>query len=280
MSDRAFEDWGDRLLAAARDLPYPPTPDLSTRLREPLRDRRRARTARLRALAWTAAAVIVLVIATILLVPPVRAAVLEFLQVGVVRIFLVEPTPTPTATPAPATETPAMPAATRPPPTPTPYILTSLLDLSGEISLEQALDELEFSILLPSDPPDIGLPDRVYLQDQDGQVLILVWTDPQQPDRAVLSLHAIGAGSWAITKMGPVVVEQTTVNGLEAYWAVGPYPLRLTNGAMDFRRLVQGNVLIWEQDGITYRLECNLSMEEAVQIAESLRPLPRPSPTP
>jgi hypothetical protein len=40
---------------------------------------------------------------------------------------------------------------------------------------------------------------------------------------------------------------------------------------MDFRRLVEGQVLIWEADGITYRLETELSMEEAVAIAESLK---------
>jgi hypothetical protein len=38
----------------------------------------------------------------------------------------------------------------------------------------------------------------------------------------------------------------------------------------DQRRLVSGHVLIWEEDGLTYRLETDLSMEEAVAIAESL----------
>jgi hypothetical protein len=33
---------------------------------------------------------------------------------------------------------------------------------------------------------------------------------------------------------------------------------------------VDGNTLIWEEQGITYRLESNLSLEEAVKIAESL----------
>jgi hypothetical protein len=34
--------------------------------------------------------------------------------------------------------------------------------------------------------------------------------------------------------------------------------------------VVEGNILIWEQGGITYRLETNLPLEEAVKIAESL----------
>lgn len=37
------------------------------------------------------------------------------------------------------------------------------------------------------------------------------------------------------------------------------------------RGLIEGNVLVWEQDGITYRLESALPLEEAVRVAESLR---------
>ena len=106
-------------------------------------------------------------------------------------------------------------------------------------------------------------------------MLFLVWTDPQHPDQVRLSLHAIGPGSWAVTKMGPVVIDQTQVNGREALWAEGPYPLRLTNGDLDFRRLVDGHVLIWEQDNLTYRLESDLDMDEAIKVAESLTPISR-----
>jgi hypothetical protein len=40
---------------------------------------------------------------------------------------------------------------------------------------------------------------------------------------------------------------------------------------MDLRRLIDGRVLIWEQGSITYRLETDLEMDEAVKIAESLK---------
>jgi hypothetical protein len=33
--------------------------------------------------------------------------------------------------------------------------------------------------------------------------------------------------------------------------------------------LVRGNVLIWSLEGVTYRLETTLSLEEALRIAES-----------
>jgi hypothetical protein len=48
----------------------------------------------------------------------------------------------------------------------------------------------------------------------------------------------------------------------------------LFNGDLQYRRMIDGQVLIWEGDGITYRLETDLSLEEAIRIAESLEPLP------
>ncbi len=75
--------------------------------------------------------------------------------------------------------------------------------------------------------------------------------------------------------MEPVVIDQTQVNGLDALWTEGPYPLHLSNGDTDIRRLVAGHVLIWEQNGLTYRLESDLKMDEAVKVAESLHPLQR-----
>ena len=35
--------------------------------------------------------------------------------------------------------------------------------------------------------------------------------------------------------------------------------------------MVDGNVLIWYADDITYRLESDLPMEEAIKVAEFLR---------
>ena len=63
------------------------------------------------------------------------------------------------------------------------------------------------------------------------------------------------------------------VNGQRAIWTVGPYPLRLYNGDIEFTRLIKGHVLIWQEGDITYRLETDLSLEEAVKIAESLQPI-------
>jgi hypothetical protein len=54
-------------------------------------------------------------------------------------------------------------------------------------------------------------------------------------------------------------------------WAEGPYLLQLSGGDIDLRRLVEGHVLIWTDGPITYRLETDLTLDEAVRIAESLK---------
>ena len=78
----------------------------------------------------------------------------------------------------------------------------------------------------------------------------------------------------AIEKMQPQVIQETSVNGRRAVWTVGPYPLRLRNGELDFTRLIEGYVLIWTEGKVTYRLETNQSLEDAVKTAESLEPVP------
>ena len=162
-------------------------------------------------------------------------------------------------------------------PTPSPRTSAPLIPilerLAGELTLAEAQQTVGYPILLPSYPPDLGEPDRVFVQDAGGTMTILIWIDPQQPSQVLMSLHMIPPGSWAIDKMDPDLVQETTVNGQRAIWAVGPYPIRFSNGNLDFVRLIDGHVLIWEEGNITYRLETDLDLEEAIRVAESLEPI-------
>jgi hypothetical protein len=272
MDEQTFEIIERRVRNTARRLPYPNTPDLSRVLTVQQAARRRDRSRIRQRTAWVAASVLVIILLASLATPSVRAAVLEFLQIGVVRIFQVAPAPLPEA---PVTATP-LPAVTGTPsrshtPEPAPADLVSILDLEGQTTLEDARAKVSFPIRLPTYPPDLGSPDHVILQDHTGSVLILVWTLPEDPDQARLSLHTIQPGSWTVEKVKPVFVQETTVNGRAAVWAVGPYIVRLVNGDLDVRRLIEGNVLIWTEGGLTYRLETDLPIEEAIRIAESLK---------
>ena len=209
-------------------------------------------------LTWVLFALIIIA-GGLLAVPPVRAHILEFLQVGAVRIFLGEPVEGPALTRVPDGSSPAQ------------ALIPSLQIIAGEIDLQTAQEQVPFPIPLPGYPADLGEPDLVFLQDMAGPFLVLVWMDPCLPDQVRLSLHLIGPGSYALGKSMPRTVEMTRVNGQPAVWAEGLYILTMMNGGVENYRLLDGHVLIWEESGLTYRLETDLSMEEAIRIAESLR---------
>jgi hypothetical protein len=129
---------------------------------------------------------------------------------------------------------------------------------------------------VPTCPGDLGEPDRVYLQDMNGPVVVLVWIEPGNPDRARLSLHALGPGTYARKFVGEVVRE-AEVGGRRALWTRGEHLLQFEHAGRVIdgtRRLVQGNTLIWTRGAVTYRLETGLPLREAVKIAESLRQAP------
>jgi hypothetical protein len=265
--------WQTNLLAVARALPYPPTPDVRAtviaRLGAPAGARRPVPARPVR-LAWVLAATLVVVaLLALLAVPSVRAVVLDFLQIGAVRIF-VSPTIEPTLNRTPvATGTPAAVTAT---PSPTP--LLSVLDLAGQTTLDDARRRADFTIRLPAYPPDLGQPDVVFVQDVEGRVVILVWLEPSDRSTVRLSLEFINSSvvfdkTISVAKGSPNM-EFAQVAGQTAIWTTGPYILETRAGAYQQQRLIQGHVLIWTDGVLTYRLETNLTMDEAVRIAESL----------
>jgi hypothetical protein len=215
-----------------------------------------------------AAGLALLVLLMLIAVPGVRANVLAFLRIGTIRIAVSQPTAT-TLQPPPTSAAIAGAA------TATPVIkpLTSVLDLAGATTLAEAQRRAPFTIRLPSYPPDLGAPQRVFFQDLGGPAVVLVWMDPAQPDRVRLSLHQLSSTTFA-QKGQPSAITQTEVNGHEALWTDGPYMLEYLRGNQvpyGTRRLVSGHVLLWEEQNITYRLETDLSIDQAVQIAKSLR---------
>jgi hypothetical protein len=259
------EQWEEMIRQTARSLPYPPTPNVVERVTAQLaKNRTQKHSAQWRPL-WVTAIILALLIG-LWSVPPVRAAILEFLQIGAVRIWLVEPTPTPVPTAEPAGVTPVNTRR----PTPTP--LVSLFNLAGKTTLAEAEAQVDYSIPLPTYPADLGQPDGVFVQDMNGAVVVLVWLNPERPDEAQYTLHILSNNAVA-EKMNPRVVMTTTVNGNPAAWTVGPYLLVYGEGRGEdwaSHYLVTGRVLIWEADGLTYRLESNLPLEEAIRMAESL----------
>lgn len=283
MSERRELEHLERLLReeAAR-FAYPPTPDIARAVRRltPERGRQRDRPAR----RWRSVAVVVaLVLLVLLAVPEVRAGLRVLLQFGPFRFVPAAPTAgpppmAPTAGPAPGqptvTVSRATPPATRTPPRPTPGRFGPPLDLIGRTTLDAARQRVPFR--LPTYPPGIGPPDAVFVQELAGRIAILVWLEPGTTDRVRFSLHVL-TDDVIVQKTAGMQTElrRTTVSGHDAVWVRGPHLLETfyQTRRRGERRQVLGNVLIWQQDGLYYRLEVPeaLPFDQARRIAESLR---------
>lgn len=258
---------------AAADLPYPATPNIAAREQARLARRSARRPARF---AYALALALIL-LAAALLVSPVRARVLDWIRIGAVRIFFTQPTATATAPAALPTETPAPVGTAGGPVTATPaqitaVPLTSLLQVGGATTLERAREQVGYPILLPAEPAGLGEPDYVYIQDFNAPVVFLVWTDDSQPDRVRMSLSQAASDQAIFEKYDPRSVLDTQVHGEAAVWVEGDYVMMLRNGDYTMSRLItQGHVLIWDQDGMTFRLETDETLEAAIRIAESIQ---------
>jgi hypothetical protein len=280
----------------AKHMAYPPTPDLA--IARDVTAPRAKGTLQLVRPAWALALIVAAIALALMAVPQVRAAVVRVFQLGVVRIFVTEPSTPVTGVPAmtpqpggttqpgvalqgPITATPEV----LPPPTALPSVnevvtaasptgdsrLPPALDgLAGQATLDEAQTKVPFPIALPAYPAGLGPPDYVFVQAHAAPVLILAWSDPSAKGGVGLSLWTFLKGS-AIDKIAPETVEETTVDGQRALWTQGEHLLFMRNGDLDARPLVLGNTLIWERKDMTFRLETFLPLEEAVKVAESVR---------
>ena len=267
MNELERELFEERLSSIARGFDYPRAPDIAGSVITRLRTSTRPRFISNR-LAWS---LTLILLSSLLLITPVRASIIQFIQIGVVRIFPRQIAPTAeiirTATPESEVPITAMSSSQ------SSTLIPILNQMAGETTIQDAQNKVDFPILLPAYPSNLGIPDHVFVQDMDGNILILVWLDPQKPDQILMSLHFVPSGSWAIKKVEPEVIQETSVGGQRAIWTTGPYPLILSNGNIQFERMIDGHVLIWADEKITYRLETGLPLDEAIKIAESLHPM-------
>jgi len=171
-----------------------------------------------------------------IVVPDIRAAVISILQFGAVTIYLdgrdAEGAP------------------------------LNLDDVAGTTTLASAQDAVSFDILLPLDNP----PDYVFLQGRN--MVILVWVSDGVVEAA---LYQVTGEDWQIIKSAEAIVE-TDINQTPAFWVNTRHPVQFIKEGTLWTSFVRGNVLGWEQNGVTYRLEISTSLEEAREFAESLIP--------
>jgi hypothetical protein len=194
----------------------------------------RRREVRLPRLAW----VLVALVAVAVAVPPVRAAVGEILRVGAVRIVQGGQVETPDGA-------------------------LTVLDLPGETTLDAARRDVSFEIRTPQ---ELAAPDRAFLLDIGAPSVALVWLEQDVP---ALVLYTIPS-SPVVTKLMPQTLDNAVVDGHPATWVTGEHTLELLIDGQPMRIEVRGNVLIWTDGILTYRLETSGPLAEAVRIAESL----------
>jgi hypothetical protein len=190
-----------------------------------------------------AAAVAALVaLATAMVVSPtVRAAVYDFLRIGGVEIHENEPAP---VTPSSSVDPP--------------------LPGDREVSLAQAREAMDFPLKLPR---DLGKPTDVLLV--DGARVVSMAFGPVRIDQFDGGLDPM------FNKFASAQdVHHVTVSGGPAVWVDHPHPVLYTDRDGRLREegaRLAGSTLIWEEDGITYRVEGDLTERRAIAIAESLR---------
>ncbi|MGC4861528.1 hypothetical protein [Micromonospora sp. DT41] len=224
-------------------LETPDAPDLTARVRAQLTSavphRRR----------WRRYVAVALVAVLVAVLPPGRAAIADAVA-GLLRFAGVT---------VATSQGPEAPTGT---PSPLPAQRTTALD--------EAQRAVRFPIRLPA---KLGVPEQVLVADPDGagryRVATLLY------DGGALRVDAFdGRLDVAFHKrVGSPTVEWTQVHGDFAVWVDGPHTLAYVDRAgtvrMSTARLA-ASTLIWQDHGVSYRLEGDLTRAEAVGIAESL----------
>ena len=216
-----------------RSLPieFPPEPDLVPSLRDRL-ERRSRRPWLILALAAVAA------VGALLAIPQTRAAILDFLHIGGVEVRRVETQPQ---------------AAVRDP------------DLGRQVGFGEAQGRVDFPLVAPD-------ADFVTYYDDSvgGGMVNLAWSglvlSQWHGDQLTFAQKQVGPGSRTVS---------VSVNGVPGLWITGArheIVYRDAAGQIDAktRRLV-GDVLLWDRDGITYRLEGAKTLAEALAPVRNLR---------
>lgn len=217
-----------------------------------------------------------LVLALIALLAVVAIAGALGLGLPGLRIILGEGPPMPSAGARPSVA-PSLPA--------TPQALGASLQLGDPLDPTDPAELEEragFPVLLPDDPV-IGAPETAWIDEDKGGQLSLLWpTSPGlpatlEPDVGLLISQFRGTvGDEFFTKAtgADTRIEPVQVGGQDGFWLTGDPHIFFWEGRGGFvddsRRWV-GDVLLWSDGTITYRLETSLGRDRAIEIAERMR---------
>jgi hypothetical protein len=213
-----------------------------------------------RRVAVVALALVVLATGIVVATPAAREAVARRLGLLGVEIHLGGPAPTVT------TQRPGAGAD---------------LGLGRRVTLEQARAAAGFRLLVPT-APGFERPDAVYLGDNvpGGRVDFVYLPRPGLPASRFTNVGLLITQFQATPfaekfAKSATQVEQVTVGGERGYWLMGEphgfvYQDRHGNIREETARLA-GSTLLWTRGPVTLRLEGQVSKQQAVRLAESMR---------
>ena len=257
-----YADMDALLHASATAFEYPRTPNIATRVRSRLDNEARSHAIagsfieRLRAVfarpvlraAGAVLLVVAVVIASALAVPQSREALADFFGLSHVKIEI-------------------GPVLGPPPP------ILSPGSFAEPATLSSAQERVDFEIRLPVVDGTEMAADAVYVEDRSpgAEVVIAVY------EEADFDLYQSANGFFGKGGIpSSDVLLKTDVHGYEAIWISrgGHIASSLDDQGrvvVETLRSVERATLLWEEMGVTYRLETSLSLDEAIRIAESLR---------
>jgi hypothetical protein len=155
------------------------------------------------------------------------------------------------------------------------------LGLGRHVTLEQARAAVSFPLLVPTEP-GFERPDDVYLSEDvpGGRVDFVYRPRPGLPASRFTNVGLLITqfqGEPFAEKFAKSVtrLEQVTVGGERGYWLTGEphgfvYQDRSGNIREETARLA-GSTLVWTHGPITLRLEGQVSKQDAMRLAESMR---------
>ena len=269
--ERALSDLG-------ASLEFPPTPDLAAAVTARLGEAPATAPAGQRLRGWlggllrlpgwrrlAVAGMVAAVLAAAVLVasPGTRQAVARRLGLRGVEVRIGEPPP-PTASTRPSDRLE--------------------LGLGERVTLEQARRRVAFPVLVPG-AGALQRPSAVFVDQtvpEGGRVDLVYRAQPGLPasrftDVGLLITQFRGQPTPEFIKKvtGMGLVEEVTVGGEPGYWFSGePHFFTYRDAGGNLREeqtRLAGNTLIWQRGELTLRLEGEVSREEALRIAESMR---------
>jgi hypothetical protein len=159
------------------------------------------------------------------------------------------------------------------------------LDLGEVVTLEEATEAVNFELSVPE---NLGSPDAVFLSDRPSSGRVsMVWQGTEALPASGESGIGVVYSQFALELAEDAdfvksVMPDTSVRAIEVDRAIGlwiegaPHVISYEDAAgnrVEEETRLAGNVLMWESEGVTHRLETTMGLGPTLAVARSLQPV-------